>query len=130
MADNLIHQVRRKRRRSMAGFDATFGDVSFDGRCSRNGLRPLVLGALGLATISGVAVFLLNARHAAAPNIVMVPPAAEPSAAPAAEIAANSFGAMIIEPGWIAKPASPDRDRSTQPGAEAAGPAPAPPIAQ
>ena len=108
----------------MLGTDATFDDVSFDGRDSRNVLLQIVRCAVGLASIGGVGAFaLLHVRPGAAPDVYRTRPAAVAAVAPAAEVAANPFGAMIIEPGWISKPAPPGQDRSRQPPLGAVGPA-------
>src|SRR5208282_3420180 len=114
----------------MQGIDATIDDVPLGGsRDNRQVLLKMVPGAVALAVVGCVGVWVVHSRQTAAPDIpdiVVVLPAANPPAAPAAEAAANPFGAIIIDPSFLAemKSASPNEDRSTLASLEAAPPAP------
>lgn len=103
----------------MQGIEATFDGVSFDReRGTLNVLRQVVLGAVALASIGCVAAYVMRSRPAAAPDVSLVRPAGPP----AAKEASNSFGEVIIEPGWAPKTASPNRDPSPGPGLDAVSP--------
>ena len=102
----------------MQGIDATFDGVSFDReRSTLNVLRQAVLGAVALASIGCVAAYVMRSRPPAAPDVSLVRPPWPPAAAPAAQVASDSFGQMIIEPGW-----APSRHPSPGPGLDAVSP--------
>jgi len=103
----------------MQGIDTTFDGVSFDReRSTLNVLRQALLGTVALASIGCVAAYIMRSRPPAAPDVSLVRPAGPP----AAQVASNSFGEMIIEPGWAPKTASPSRDPSPGPGLDAVSP--------
>jgi hypothetical protein len=107
----------------MRGIDATFDEVSFDReRNTPNVLGQIVLGAVTLASMGCVAAYVMHNHPPARPDLSMARPAA---AAPAAEVASNPFGEMIIEPGWVSKPTPPAGNLSLQASLEAVPPPPA-----
>ena len=89
---------------------------------SLNVLRQAVLGAVALASIGCVAAYVMRSRPPAAPDVGLVRPAGPPAAAPAAQVASNSFGEMIVEPQWRPRLPSPSRDPSPGPGLDAVSP--------
>jgi Protein of unknown function (DUF2778) len=113
----------------MLGIDATFDDVSLDGGGDpRRVPLPIVPGAVALALFGCVSAWILHlhVRPAAAPAIVNIRPATAPTAAPAAEVASNPYGEIIIDPSFLAElnPTSPAENLSPPPTVEAVPPAP------
>jgi hypothetical protein len=105
----------------MLGTDATFGDVALDcGQEPRQALIPIVPAAVALAVAGCVGVWVMHLRPAASPEIVGAPPA------PAAEAAANPYGAIIVDPSFLAelKTPGPAPDVIALPRLEAFIPAP------
>jgi Tlde1 domain len=116
----------------MQGIDATFDEVSFErGRDARQVLLKIVPGVAALAVAGSIGVWVLHARQAAIPDIVVVLPAEAPGKAPA-EVAAKPFGDIIIDPSFLAemKHASPSETLSPLASLEPASPAPSATIPQ
>ena len=112
----------------MQGIDATFDEVSFErGRDTRQGLLKIVPGVAALALAGSIGVWVLHARQAAIPDIVVVLPAEPP-----AEVAAKSFGDIIIDPSFLAEMKRPSPSETLSPLAslEPASPAPSATIPQ
>ncbi len=111
----------------MLGTDATFDHVSFDGgRDPHQALLQVVPGAIALALVGCVGVWALHLRQAAAPAPVVARSAPAPAAAPAAEVAANPYGVIVIDPSFVAEmgSAAPPPDALALPKLEPFTPAP------
>ena len=108
----------------MQGFDATFDDVSFDpGRDSRK-IPHIAIGAVAAASIGCVGGLLLIKHLGGGPDAGALRPAADSAPLPAAEVASNPFGEIIIEPGWLPGSAAtaPNPNLSAQPKRDAVTP--------
>ena len=117
----------------MLGTEATFDDIALDsGREPRQALFPIVPGAIALALAGCVGIWVLQLRQAAAPDVVAVRSVPAPATAPAAEVAANPFGAIIIDPSFIPemKRASQGADIFPLPKLDAFPPAPSVTVAR
>ena len=109
----------------MQGIDATAGGMSFgQGRDARRGASTLILGAVVAAAVGGVAAYALHARHGTSPVVVSARPEASP--APAAEDPTKVYGAMIVEPEWLAETARQPDASPILASLEPQSPAPAP----
>jgi Tlde1 domain len=111
----------------MLGTDATFDDVSLDGgRDPRQALLQVVPGAIALALAGCVGMWALHLRQAAAPEPVVARSAPAAAAAPAVEVAANPYGAIVIDPSFVAemRSAAPPPDALALPKLEPFTPAP------
>ncbi len=109
----------------MLGTDATFGDVALDcGREPRQALHPIVPAAVALAVAGCVGVWVMHLRPTAPPEILAARPA--PAPGPAAEAAANPYGAIIVDPSFLVelRTAAPAPDVFPIPRLEAFIPAP------
>ena len=112
----------------MQGIDATFDEVSFErGRDARQVLLKIVPGVAALAVAGSIGVWVLPARQAAIPDIIVVLPAEPP-----AEAAAKPFGDIIIDPSFLAemRRAAPSDTLSPLASLEPASPAPSATIPQ
>ncbi len=109
----------------MLGTDATFDDVSLDGgRDLRLAILQIVPAAIALALAGCMGVWVLQLRQAAAPEFVADRTAR--ATAPAPQAAANPYGAIIIDPSFIAemRSAAPAPDAIALPSLEPFTPAP------
>jgi hypothetical protein len=110
----------------MQGIDATFDGVSFErGRDARQALLKIVPGAAALALAGSIGVWSLQTRQGDIPDIVVVLPAEQPTAA-SGEASSKPFGDIIIDPDFLAemKPVSPGDSPSLMARLEATPAAP------
>jgi hypothetical protein len=104
----------------MQGIEATYGGISLGAGRESAKIPPHFLltavSAVAILSLSCVGALLISQKFAA--EAVLAVPAAH-HAAPPAEAPAD-FGAMIVEPEWVAKPASPNIDYSSVASLDAA----------
>jgi hypothetical protein len=107
----------------MQGIDATFDDVSLDrGRDPRQLLLKIVPGAAAFALAGSLGVSVLHLHRAPPAAIVDARSLPAPAPAPAADVPANLFGEIIIDPSFVAEmnAASPEQKPFPLPSLDAA----------
>ena len=104
--------------KGMQGIEATYGGISLGAGRESAKIAPhfLLISAVAILSLSCVAAIMISHKFAA--EAVLVVPDAHHTAPPA-EVPAD-FGAMIVEPEWVAKPASPNIDYSSVASLDAA----------